>query len=100
MKKRAFVGLLAALFSLDSDRPAGGGGGARRPRAERAEIARVVSSVIGWAKNKDSAFLRLDRQRRGLRQRHAGEAGDQRFEDVKQNVPFWMSPDSSTSATS
>jgi len=62
--------------------------------ADREQIARVVSSCIGWAKDKD------------LQQFYGAIANDEdyisvspgprvvkRFEDVKQNVPYWMSPD-------
>ncbi len=62
--------------------------------ADRAEIARVVSSVIGWAKDKnlelfygsianDDDYISVTPGRRVVK----------RFEDVKANVPFWMSPD-------
>ena len=62
--------------------------------AEKAEIARVVSSVIGWAKDKDlnlffgsiandEDYISVTPTKRVVK----------RFEDVKQNVPFWMSPD-------
>jgi hypothetical protein len=61
---------------------------------EKHEIARVVSSVIGWAKTKDlnlffgsiahdEDYISVTPTKRIIK----------RFEDVKQNVPFWMSPD-------
>jgi ketosteroid isomerase-like protein len=62
--------------------------------AEKQKVAQVISSVIGWAKNKDLELF------------YGSIANDEdyvsvtptkriikRFEDVKQNVPFWMSPD-------
>jgi hypothetical protein len=62
--------------------------------ADRNEVVRVISSVIGWAKDKDLGLF------------YGSIANDEdyisvtpttriikRFEDVKQNVPFWMSPD-------
>ena len=72
--------------------------GQSRPPAdlavERQEIARVVSSVIGWAKEKkievlyaaianDDDYLSVS----------PGRGVAKSFEDVKRNVPFWMSPD-------
>jgi hypothetical protein len=62
--------------------------------AEREEVARVISSVIGWAKDKnlelfygsianDDDYLSVTPGKRVVK----------RFEDVKQSVPFWMSPD-------
>jgi len=62
--------------------------------AEKEKVAQVISSVIGWAKDKDLELF------------YGSIANDEdyvsvtptnriikRFEDVKQNVPFWMSPD-------
>ena len=62
--------------------------------AERQEIARVVSSCIGWAKDKklevlygaianDEDYISVSPGRRVVKS----------FEDVKQNVPLWMSPE-------
>jgi len=62
--------------------------------AEKAEIARVVSAVIGWAKDKDldlfygsiandEDYISVTPTKRVVK----------RFEDVKQSAPFWMSPD-------
>ena len=61
---------------------------------EREEISRVVSSVIGWAKDKkldvlysavanDDDYLSVS----------PGRGVVKAFADVKRNVPFWMSPD-------
>jgi SnoaL-like domain len=62
--------------------------------AEKQKIAQVVSSVIGWAKTKDlnlfygsiandEDYISVTPTKRIVK----------RFEDVKQSVPFWMSPD-------
>jgi hypothetical protein len=62
--------------------------------AEKLKIAQVVSSVIGWAKDKDldkfygsiandDDYVSVTPTKRVVK----------RFEDVKQSVPFWMSPD-------
>ena len=62
--------------------------------AEKQKIAQAVSSVIGWAKTKDlnlfygsiandEDYISVTPTKRIVK----------RFEDVKQNVPFWMSPD-------
>jgi ketosteroid isomerase-like protein len=61
---------------------------------ERKRIAEVVSSCIGWAKDKklevlfgaianDDDYVSVSPRRRVVRS----------FEDVKESVPFWMSPD-------
>jgi len=67
---------------------------AESQEAEKQKIAQVISSVIGWAKTKDLNLF------------YGSIANDEdyisvtptqrivkRFEDVKQSVPFWMSPD-------
>jgi ketosteroid isomerase-like protein len=62
--------------------------------AEKEKVAQVISSVIGWAKDKDlelfygsiandEDYISVTPTKRIIK----------RFEDVKQNVPFWMSPD-------
>jgi ankyrin repeat protein len=62
--------------------------------AEKQEITQVISSVIGWAKDKnlelfygsianDEDYISVTPTKRIIK----------RFEDVKQNVPFWMSAD-------
>jgi hypothetical protein len=62
--------------------------------AEKQKIAQVVSSVIGWAKTKDldlffgsiandEDYISVTPTKRVVK----------RFEDVKQNIPFWMSPE-------
>jgi hypothetical protein len=62
--------------------------------AERREIARVVSSVIGWAKDKDlDLFFGSIANDEDYISVTPGKRVVKRFEDVKQSVPFWMSPD-------
>ena len=62
--------------------------------AEKAEIARVVSSVIGWAKDKNlDLFFGSIAHDEDYISVTPGKRVIKRFEDVKQNVPFWMSPD-------
>jgi hypothetical protein len=61
---------------------------------EKREIARVVSSVIGWAKTKDlDLFYGSIAHDEDYISVTPGKRVIKRFEDVKQNVPFWMSPD-------
>jgi ketosteroid isomerase-like protein len=90
-----------ALTSAAGRRPDPGfraGDHEKRPaqdeEAEKKEVARVISSVIGWAKTKDlnlfygsiandDDYISVTPTQRIIK----------RFEDVKQNVPFWMSPD-------
>jgi hypothetical protein len=61
---------------------------------EKQKIAQVIHTVIGWAKDKnldllfsaiasDEDYISVTPGRRVIKS----------FEDVKQNVPFWMSPD-------
>jgi ketosteroid isomerase-like protein len=61
---------------------------------EREIVAKTISSVIGWAKEKnldlfysvichDTDYVSVSPSKRVVK----------RFEDVKQSVPFWMSPD-------
>jgi len=62
--------------------------------AEKREIARVVSSVIGWAKDKDlDLFYGSIANDEDYISVTPGKRVIKRFEDVKSNVPFWMSPD-------
>lgn len=62
--------------------------------ADRAEIARVISSVIGWAKDKNlDLFYGSIAQDDDFISVTPGKLIVKRFEDVKQNLPFWMSPD-------
>jgi len=62
--------------------------------AEREKIAQVVSSVIGWAKDKklDVLFGAIAHDDNYISV-SPGQRVVKSFEDVKQNVPFWMSPD-------
>lgn len=62
--------------------------------ADRAEITRVISSVIGWAKDKNlDLFYGSIANDEDYVSVTPGARVIKRFEDVKQNVPFWMSPD-------
>jgi len=62
--------------------------------AERQEVARVISSVIGWAKDKNlDLFFSAIAHDEDYISVTPGKRVIKRFEDVKQNVPFWMSPD-------
>ena len=62
--------------------------------AEKQKIAEVISSVIGWAKDKNlDLFFSSIAQDEDYLSVHPGTRVIKRFEDVKQNVPFWMSPD-------
>jgi hypothetical protein len=75
-------------IAVPDDAPAGG------EEAEKREIARVVSSVIGWAKTKDlDLFFGSIAHDEDYISVTPGPRVIKRFEDVKQNVPFWMSPD-------
>jgi ketosteroid isomerase-like protein len=62
--------------------------------ADREQIARVVSSCIGWAKDKDlKLFYGAIANDEDYISVSPGPRVVKRFEDVKQNVPYWMSPD-------
>jgi hypothetical protein len=62
--------------------------------ADRQEVARVISSVIGWAKDKNlDLFFSAIAHDEDYISVTPGKRVIKRFEDVKQNVPFWMSPD-------
>lgn len=80
--------------SLTGKLSADGPQAAEDQEAEKGEIARVVSSVIGWAKDKDlDLFFGSIAQDEDYISVTPGDRVIKRFEDVKQNVPFWMSPD-------
>jgi hypothetical protein len=64
------------------------------PATEKEKIAQVISSSIGWAKDKnldllfsvianDTNYISVSPVKRVVKC----------FEDVKKSVPFWMSPD-------
>ena len=87
MVKIIWIALLALCVTLPA-------AAADTHEADRAEIARVVNSVIGWAQDKnldlfygsianDDDYISVTPGRRVIK----------RFEDVKLNVPFWLSPD-------
>jgi hypothetical protein len=62
--------------------------------AEKRKIAQVISSVIGWAKTKDlNLFFGSIAHDEDYISVTPGKRVIKRFEDVKQNIPFWMSPD-------
>jgi len=61
---------------------------------EKQKIAKVISSVIGWAKDKNlDLFYSSIAQDEDYISVTPGKRVIKRFEDVKQNVPFWMSPE-------
>ena len=61
---------------------------------EKQKIARVISSVIGWAKEKNlDLFFSSIAQDEDYISVTPGKRVVKCFEDVKQNIPFWMSPD-------
>jgi hypothetical protein len=91
---------LAAVFMIVSGLALAGSwehrqaGPVENEEAEEREIARVISSVIGWAKTKDlDLFFGSIAQDEDYISVTPGKRVIKRFEDVKQNVPFWMSPD-------
>ncbi len=62
--------------------------------AEREEIAQTISSCIGWAKDKNLELLySVIANDEDYISVSPGKRVVKRFEDVKQNVPFWMSPE-------
>ena len=62
--------------------------------AEREIVARTISSVIGWAKDKNlDLFYSVICHDTDYVSVSPGKRVVKRFEDVKQNEPFWMSPD-------
>jgi putative intracellular protease/amidase len=82
----------AVALAVAEIRKVGPGGPDRE--AEKREIAEVISSVIGWAKDKDlDRFFGSIANDEDYISVTPGERVIKRFEDVKQNVPFWMSPD-------
>ena len=87
MKKTALF-LVVFLMAFLSLKPA------PDREAERKEIARVISNVIGWAKDKNlDLFYGSIANDEDYVSVTPGARVIKRFEDVKQNVPFWMSPD-------
>jgi len=62
--------------------------------AEKAKITQVISSCIGWAKDKnlDLLFSVIANDTNYISV-SPGKRVVKKFEDVKQMVPFWMSPD-------
>jgi len=67
---------------------------AQAPETERIKVAEVISNVIGWAKTKNlDLFFGSIAQDEDYISVTPGARVIKRFEDVKKNVPFWMSPD-------
>jgi hypothetical protein len=97
MKKR--IALAAAFMIMSCVASAGPlerrqAGPVKDEEAEKREIARVISSVIGWAKTKDlDLFFGSIAQDEDYISVTPTKRVVKRFEDVKQSVPFWMSPD-------
>jgi ketosteroid isomerase-like protein len=61
---------------------------------EREDIRRTISACIGWAKDKNlDLFYSVIAHDDDYVSVSPGARIVKRFEDVKQNVPFWMSPD-------
>jgi ketosteroid isomerase-like protein len=93
-------GLLAGpLWAIPNNPPqAGSSSAASRPaldqEAEKQKVARVISSVIGLAKDKNlDVFFSAIAHDEDYISVTPGQRVIKRFEDVKQNIPFWMSPD-------
>ncbi len=62
--------------------------------AEKKIVAEVISSVIGWAKDKNlDLFFSSIAHDEDYVSVTPGKRVIKRFEDVKQSVPFWMSAD-------
>lgn len=73
-----------------------GSGAPARPNqdAERKAVEETISSVISWAKNKDlDLFYSVICHDTDYVSVSPGKRVVKRFDDVKQSVPFWMSPD-------
>ncbi len=88
--RTAIAAIVLVLTSVGAGQPP-------RPRdlaAERQEITRVIGSVIGWAKDKkiDVLYAAIANDDNYLSV-SPGRGVVKAFEDVKLNVPFWMSPD-------
>lgn len=96
--KKSSVLLMATLlfFGAIEARPGGflGSETVVDRAAEREEIARVIGSVIGWARDKNLAlFYGSIANDDDYISVTPGKRVVKRFEDVKQSVPLWMSPD-------
>jgi ketosteroid isomerase-like protein len=62
--------------------------------AERRTVERAISSVIGWAKDKNlDLFYSVICHDTDYVSVSPGKRVVKCFEDVKKSVPFWMSPD-------
>lgn len=79
--------MLWSLFALPSQ-------GQLKNQNEKEIVAKTISSVIGWAKEKDlNLFYSVIANDTNYVSVSPGKRVVKKFEDVKQNVPFWMSPD-------
>lgn len=89
MKKSSFTFILL-LFSLNLTAPIA----AQDQAAEKEKITQIISSCIGWAKDKnlDLLFSVIANDTNYISV-SPGKRVVKKFEDVKQMVPFWMSPD-------
>jgi len=90
------VGILCAQAGEGPQAPssASASNPAKDQEAEKKIIAEVISSVIGWAKDKNlDLFFGSIAHDEDYISVTPGNRVIKRFEDVKQNVPFWMSPD-------
>jgi len=62
--------------------------------AEKEKIAQAVTAVIGWAQDKNlDLFYSVIAHDDNYISVSPGKRVVKRFEDVKKNVPFWMSQD-------
>jgi len=65
-----------------------------KQESERDSVAKTISSVIGWAKDKNlDLFYSVICHDTDYVSVSPGKRVVKRFEDVKQSVTFWMSPD-------
>ena len=66
----------------------------KNQEAEKEKIAQVISSCIGWAKDKNLELLfSVIANDTNYISVSPGKRVVKCFEDVKKSVPFWMSPD-------
>ncbi|MCI0496578.1 nuclear transport factor 2 family protein [candidate division KSB1 bacterium] len=66
----------------------------KNQETEKDTIAQVISSCIGWAKDKNLELLfSVIANDTNYVSVSPGKRVVKKFEDVKKSVPFWMSPD-------
>ncbi len=86
--------LAGAIFLRSGERQKSSATSEDDMNAEKQKIAQVINSVIGWAKDKNlDLFFNAIAHDEDYISVTPGKRVIKRFEDVKQNVPFWMSPD-------